>query len=55
MNNIIMKKIGSKKKHLLAWLSIPFPFSIGITEVEAVLNDNMRPSELNGFAEPLFL
>ena len=30
-----------------AWLRIPFPFNTGMTEVEAVLNERTRPSDLN--------
>ena len=32
----------------LAWLSIPFPPRMGMTEVDAVLNDTTMPSEVNG-------
>lgn len=32
----------------LAWLMRPLPFRMGITEVDAVLNDTAIPSEENG-------
>ena len=32
----------------LAWLSIPFPLRMGMTEVDAVLNDTTMPSEVKG-------
>ena len=31
-----------------AWLIMPLPFSIGMTEVEAVLKDMARPLALSG-------
>jgi hypothetical protein len=30
-----------------AWLRMPLPFSMGMIEVEAVLKDSTRPSEVN--------
>jgi hypothetical protein len=36
-----------KLNHRFAWLIMPFPLKIGITEVDAVLNEMTRPSEVN--------
>ena len=34
--------------YLWTWLMIPFPPSIGMTDVEFVLKDRTRPSEVKG-------
>lgn len=41
-------RVQGCSSHRLAWLINPLPLSIGITEVEAVLNDTTMPSEVKG-------
>ena len=39
--------IADKLNYRFAWLMIPFPLKIGMTEVDAVLNEMTIPSESN--------
>jgi hypothetical protein len=53
LHNLLLTKempeqINKWSAHRLAWLIIPFPFSIGITEVDEVLKDIARPLAVYG-------
>lgn len=40
--------LSTASTHRLAWLNIPLPFRMGITDVDAVLNEMTKPSWAKG-------